>query len=560
MEISRAQRPLGKPSVTSCNLTDVLKGLLSGDLSNPVLHLAFFDPGSGKTSSVCSFLQSWKASGFKPDNGALIVLATHKEILSCIQASGLDPADYGVLIAKDKALPEMGNPDIDGTPVLFTTQEKLRHLCSGRSFAEVALLHYAGRPRQLRVWDEAFLPSVPTILRKDSLLQPLEKLRPLAPETASLVDALGDSLSADRAGELVQVPAEAAIAQGVLKSTLGAHEAERWAPLKDLAGTAALIVNDGGNGVSLVGAGRSIPADFAPALILDASGRVRETYKALEAQGIIQPLPVEPKSYSRLTVHHWHRAASRSTLKDEGARAEVLEAARAVIDAHPEEDWLVIHPKGRDEDNIFRELSTKATRPDRLSSVHWGAHHGTNDFRHIRKVMVLGLWHRPRPYYQALQIAAGVPLSDIADCEALDTFIAGEHRHDLLQGVCRASVRQWGTDGTCGACEVYLIGRLGSGVESGRELLLETFPGAEICSWVPEVARKLSPSHRLQRLLETAFEVPGVVKVQKATMKTAMGYGSSQALSKVIRQGDMRVWMDRRGIEVTARAFLLQGD
>ena len=69
----------------------VMVQMLSGQLSSPVLQLASLDPGSGKTEALCCFLRSWKAQGFTPAHGALIVLSTHKEIESCIERSDLQP-------------------------------------------------------------------------------------------------------------------------------------------------------------------------------------------------------------------------------------------------------------------------------------------------------------------------------------------------------------------------------------------------------------------------------------------------------------------------------------
>src|SRR3546814_4443071 len=95
-----------------------------------------------------------------------------------------------------------------------------------------------------------------------------------------------------------------------LRDHLGLAAAERWAPLQGLAGRQAVTVNGGSKGLYLSGGGSPLPEDFAPALILDASGRVRETYKAMEAIGLLLRLPATPTDYSRLTLHHWDRACS----------------------------------------------------------------------------------------------------------------------------------------------------------------------------------------------------------------------------------------------------------
>src|SRR3546814_12967240 len=72
----------------------------------------------------------------------------------------------------------------------------LRRLCHGGSFAEAASLHFQGRPRVLRVWDEAFLPSSPATIRKDTLVSALEELRPIHPAQAEALEALAAPLEA----------------------------------------------------------------------------------------------------------------------------------------------------------------------------------------------------------------------------------------------------------------------------------------------------------------------------------------------------------------------------
>ena len=384
--------------------------LLGREIKTRSYLVSSFDPGAGKTGALCAFLRSWKSSGFQPPSGVLVVLSTRKEIESCIHRADLEPSDFAVLVQKGLELNEKGRPDADSAPILFTTQEKLRRLCYGRSFAEVTSLHFLGRPRALRVWDEAFLPASPATIRKDTLVSALEELRPIAPFLAEDIEALAASLGTDGSPLDAEVPSSIRSVYAALRDHLGTATAERWAPLQGLAGRTVATVNGGSKGLCLAGGGSPLPADFAPALILDASGRVRETYKTMEANGLLQRLPSASTDYSRLTLHHWDRAASRSTLKDPIARREIMKTAAAVInESAPDERWLIIHPKARAWDGFdaFEELCSHVAGPERLSSLHWGNHHGTNEYRDIRKVIVLGLWTLPLEAYTALHLAAG---------------------------------------------------------------------------------------------------------------------------------------------------------
>lgn len=297
--------------------------MLVGAPVEPIFHLASCDPGTGKTEALCSFLKAWRSLSFQPSAGALIVLATRKEIESCISRSGLDPIDYAVLTS-DEELNDSGLLAPEAAPVLFTTQEMLRRRCHGRSFADVEELHYKGFPRSLRVWDEAFLPASPKHFRKDTLVQPLEELRPHASrEVMAVLDSLADSLRAESIGELVQVPESVRHAFTALPGRRK-DKGDKWADLRLLAGQEAVVSHCNQKGLHLAGAALPIPADFAPALILDASGRVRETYKTLEASGKLKRLADAPMDYRNLRVRHWDRAASRSALDSDKTRHEVL--------------------------------------------------------------------------------------------------------------------------------------------------------------------------------------------------------------------------------------------
>lgn len=516
-------------------------------------HLASVDPGAGKTEALCAFLKTWKSLSFRPAAGALVVLQTRKEIEGCIERSGLHPSDFAIMVERGHTLNDMGLLRAEDSPVLFTTQEKLRHLCAGKAFADVACLYFKGHPRALRVWDEAFLPSVPAAIRKDIIVQPFADLRPAAPQAVAALEAFSDSLSADTVGGVVEVPTQISESCGALAGLLGGGGMDHWATLKGLAGKSAVVVHGGSRGLYLAGSYRDLPADFAPALILDASGRVREAYRTMEAAGTLTRLPSAAQNYQRLRVHHWERAGSRSALTAPESRLEILQAAADIINASEAgKRWLVVHPQDRQgQASLSEGLGALCHDPSRISWLHWGNHHGTNDFRDIDRVMVLGVWNYPRPAYAALHMAAGGLPEDAAQADTMDAIKAGEGRHNLLQAVCRASVRK-GTDGVCGDCEVYIIAKLG---KRGGDLLASTFPGASIESWRPAGAPLPLAVQRAASAIEGALSAPGVDRVTKGAIKASLGLRSEGGLAKVLRQTHFKVWANRRGVEVTRRDF-----
>ncbi|WP_242153308.1 hypothetical protein [Sphingomonas sp. BAUL-RG-20F-R05-02] len=519
--------------------------MLSGTLKSSVHLLASLDPGAGKTEALCSFLRSWKADHFSPAGGALVVLATHKEIQSCIDRAGLETQDFAVLIHKNAPLASIGSTDPAAAPVLFTTREMLHRRCQGKTFAETSCYYYLGRPRTLKVWDEAFMPAKDVTLRKDLIVQPLAELRLRDFPAARTLEALGDSLSADRIGQATHVALAVSSAPKALQTHLGLKAGDHLSALQSLAGREGVVVDCNGLGLHLAGAVMPLPEDFAPCLILDASGRVRETYMAMETAGTLKRLPGFTAGYSGLRVRHWNRAASRSTLKDDEARREVLSAVSDIINEGDDaEPWLIIHAQDRDSYSIVEELRGLTINPERLAFLHWGSHHGTNEYRHIRRVVVLGLWRQPSPTYSALHIAAGGPLETAAVRETVEAIKAGEHRHNLLQAVCRSSIREGKP------CEVYIVDKL----KGAAGLLTETFPGAVVSSWNPEGLKLPTAALRLSMAIEEGLRASGGGTVTKRTVMDLYG-ASGAAFRKTVTSPAMVDWMGLRGLRVATRYF-----
>jgi hypothetical protein len=549
-------KPIGDPKsykgTSLQSVRDTMGLMLSEKLNSTQYLLSSLDPGAGKTSELCGFIQSWKEKHFTPSAGALIVLNTHKEIENCILRSGLEPPDFAVLIAKGAPLAAQWPSAPYEAPVLFTTHQMLRRQCQGQSFADTTCFHYLGKPRALRVWDEALLPAEPAQLRKDYLARPLSDLRSHDSAAANTLEALGDSLRAENIGQVVRVPAEAGKAHKALEPHLKGNDAKLLSDLPFFADREGVVVRCNAQGASLAGSVLPLPDDFAPCLILDASGRIRESYKMMEANGILQRLPSFTADYSRLNIHHWNRAASRSALMNDAARLEVLSSVAELISEGPgEESWLIIHPQDREGDphSVTQELRAMVPNPSRLSFLHWGNHHGTNDYRHIRRVVVLGLWRKPQSHYSALHIAAGGSLDSATDGETLDAIRTGEHRHDLLQAICRASVRE-GDGSVCGDCTVYLVDRQ----KDAPSILQQTFPGASVKPWHPASAEMPEAALRCSLAIEECLREAGGRTVSKAAVRARLGV-SRQAMCKTLATPALAAWMGRRGLAAIKRNF-----
>jgi hypothetical protein len=504
------------------------------------------DPGEGKSSAICDFIRSWKDEGFRDHHGALIVLSRHEEIRSYVDQAGLSRHHYAVTVAEGDAMNEMGLSDPDAAPVIFTTHEKLRRWTTGRSFADADKFHYLGRPRTLRIWDESFLAAQPVTVRLDMLKGIPAVLRPLDPKAAQGLDAITAALESVETRQSVTLSHQLSACPSTLAALSGAQKRE-WDGLVSILGREAIILRDNRMGRVLASATAPLPADFQPALVLDASGRVRETYRAMEETGApIRRLPGAGRNYSRLTVRHWDRASSRSALNVPETRREILEGAASVINAAPAEEWLIIHHQARGADTVLDELKAQVANPERLHFVNWGRHNATNAYRHVRKVMVLSLWHLTDAAYTAHHIAASgrVPSQGL-DRETISRIAAGEHRHNLLQAICRANVRN-GADGVCGDCEAYVIGKTG---KDTKALLAETFPGAAIKDWRPFGAGELTGrSLDVAEEIRRRFVAGGAERVRKIDIRKAVGMGTAPELAQVLTRPAFKAWLAGEGL------------
>lgn len=520
-------------------------------------YLSSLDPGKGKTEAVCQFLKAWKSRGFPGMSGVLIALSRREEIRSYIKRAGLSHADYAVLVERTHDLNGWGRARRDTAPVLFTTQAMIRSRCRHRdSFEKLTQFHYLGRPRSCRIWDETMVPAEPVALRLDTLLRLLEPLRPVAP---SIAERLATFIAeADNAAAGSEITAPMAFAEVRDITVLEGELKDRWATLRVLADQKLIVTKSNLYGVELVASQDALPEDFAPALILDASGRVRETYRVWEAtSGDLVRLPSATNDYSNLTVHHWHEAASRSALIEPNHRDRVLKKVAELIDASPSEEWLVVHHMAKGDLDIERELRGRIEGDSsRLSFLHWGNHHGTNAYRHIEKVIVLGPWSYPKSLYLGQFLASGG--DSVASSTQRDPPVQrireGEHRHNLLQAICRTSVRN-SSKGHCGKCEVYVIGKLGA---RGTALLTETFPGCEVLRWAPEGEVLRGQAKKLADELSERLRKPSVVSVSKAELGNAIGLKGSKGLAQVLKRPDVKRWMTVRGFHVTTREVVRQ--
>jgi hypothetical protein len=510
-----------------------LEAGLTGNLE-PAYYLSAIDPGIGKTLSVATFLRLWKEAGFMPLSSVLIGVSRLDEIETYLSHSGLGHDDIAVLTS-DSVVNRLGICPAQHREarVMFTSQQMIESRTKDKSFSEADEFHYLDKPRVLRIWDESMKLAQPITLRVDDLGLIASPLRHSQPGFVAEVSRFQQALWNTKGGAVVQVPEKVA-ATAPRKKLPDTQLGKTVDALKRLGGRTATMVDTGSGDMRLAGSATPFPDDFAPVIILDASGRVRTTYSLWEqAVGNLQRLPAAVNDYGRLRVHLWERAVGKQAFADKGTRSDVIAAIADIINAAAAGDWLVISYKDYP---LEDELAVAVTRRDqRLNFLTWGLHHGTNAFAHCNNVIIIGQLTYGKAAYTALASAAcgGRPVPEGGE----GGLMVGEHQHNLLQALTRASVRR-SVNGIAGQCNAYVVMSPGN---NARQSLDDTFPGCTIEPWSP---RGPQASGRAGELITLLSKIVGPNGVKKKSLREGLGVNGPN-FSKLLERPDVQSFMER---------------
>jgi hypothetical protein len=449
----------------------------------PAFFLSSLDPGVGKTQTVIRFLQALMASPKHEDVGVIVCIFSINEIREISSQSGLSSDEFAVMTS-DKEANQLGSANPSSARVLFTTQQRVQKVCTGRSFSDTVSFHYRDAPRQVRIWDESLLPAEPiTVNRLD-----IARLPGLLPHhhmpIAHALEALSAKLKDIPDRTLFEVP-DLAEQYRVNASQMLRLIDRQPDDVKLIArnlwsmfGTKVRVRHDGQREGTLVTFRDGIPFDLAPLVILDASGRVRTTYKWWEEQrNTLVRLPAAAKNYDRLTIHVWPTGGGAWAFQHEGAY-EIL--CKGIIDLinSSDERWLVVCHKlveKRLAADIKRELRGDRNR---VALTHWGAHRATNQYGDFPNVLLAGTQFYRHSSYEAIGRGAwGLPPEQQFSEQQERELEVGEHCDLLLQAVCRAAARK-SDDDRCQSCNACIIG-----TERVTEHLQSIFPGCHLTTW-----------------------------------------------------------------------------
>jgi len=496
----------------------------------------------------------WKKDGFQPDVGALIATYTKKEILSIIERAGLEEGDYAILTDDPEfSMRGLGAENANRARVLFVTHAKLRYRLAKKSFISASEFYFRGMPRPGRFWDEGLLPALPINISVDELRGLAAALRPYdAPyldRVATLVRMIDET-----PGKLLRVPSifnklprgmrgEDA---GSSRAPLTPSQTEAIKQLKLAAGRKLLIMNDKCYGMALVGSGPKLPDDLAPLVILDGSASIRQTYKEWDkARGNLVWLPAGQNSYEKVRFNVWKRSSGQTALRAPDELNVILEHVSAVMLLRPKEPWLVVchKPKPWLKFDLEKTITDLLPKEMEVHFVSWGAHHGINDFRHCKNVVVISAFDQRATTYQARYMAATGKRADQVTGDEHKLIRRSELQDVMMQAVNRGHCRV-APGGIAGQCTVHMVV---SGSPEPMTMLEETFPGAIIQPWEPVLPNLRGKPLQLVELL-TRLKVEKQVMIAKGRARALLGMDDETRFAQVMGNPKVKTHLKALGI------------
>lgn len=512
------------------------------------VYVSSLDPGMGKTTSLIIFLRQLMRSSDHDDVAVLVCLSRKAEIERIVKDAGLKEADFAVLTSDDEVNALSSTPPSEAR-VLFTTQQMLLSRLRGGRFETCSTFHYQCLPREVRVWDETIEPGQVVMLSSDDIGGLLGFFRRVSADFTDKVDVVMDRLRRVDIGSLFQFPTlEHEVLQRAAAMLGNDWRTAQVEALAELSGRQVRVCSGWGSQRVAVLARTLLPDDLAPVLVLDASARVRETYKLWsERRGGVVFLPAATKDYSPLTIHVARMGSGKSSWGLNGpALAKIVAEMRG---CRPDERCLIFHHKS-DKHLDVPNLVSNALGPDasaNTSFLHWGMHQATNEYADVPIVILAGTFNLPPSHYLGLAHASlGFPMDKTLTDGVEKRVALGEHGHSIVQAVGRGVTRGC-SDGKCLPGEVYILAAAGSGIE---EALSDWFPGATVKRWYPAnrpalTGKVAQAATYIEQLLEENPTAP-------ILFQDVMGYiGCSDRsnFNRTIRNNDLfKLWLADQGL------------
>ena len=244
-----------------------------------------------------------------------------------------------------------------------------------------------------------------------------------------------------------------------------------------------------------------------PILVLDASARVRATYRQQERNTEeVATLTRCDKRFSNVRVFFKEAESGKKAMNRKAPPKQPKKAVAAlsltppqnfyqvriretidVINSNPGRKVLVLYHKMAN--TLPRDVRKGVHDPEAdIRFCTWGRHDATNEFADCDLVITASILRYPTEVDRAK--GRGVsdrPVEEPYTDKEQREIVTGEILHNLLQGVSRGCIRYLEGD-EARACDVYLVAGKNSGIKARIEL--ELFPG---CTMIDGWGEKAAP-------------------------------------------------------------------
>jgi hypothetical protein len=490
------------------------------------------------------------------------------------------------------SMPSASEGELHARPYALVSHERIRR------GGDVS---YLGRPRSLVIWDEALLTTSASFVNLEDLhvalgalgaSSELERDPHLRNAFAWLstveVELLGERERQEREpgtpARLLRFPHIDAVDVERFQAALAEEVRRRRGKTRELAATVDALLARPYEPMRLVRSMKdeavacyeiTVPDALKPLAILDASYPIKELERIDATIERERNFPVESdgiKSYARVRGHLWLGAAGREKIEGEHLAAVTREAARLVSEDIPvAEGVLFITHRHRDRtqphvaERLREELRRRGVELDatvdvegerrpRFGWLTFGSETSSNDYTHLRHVVLVGLLFRGDADLASAFLGQQRALTGEVTAEDVHRLRISEATSVLYQGLSRGSCRLV-ENGEARPMDFYL--RL-SPKDAGavQELLAQRMPGLAWVGWVTgglaaeEAARaietyldRLPPTVQRVSSERVKRDAPGLALVKETTYRR----GRDLVLG---RRGD---WVQR------GRSFLRAG-
>jgi hypothetical protein len=521
------------------------------------MYLSSLHPGIGKSTAVTTSVQSYvQCREMYREQGVIMCFDRHEEIVRMVKDMNLPRHLYAVKVAdhsSNRELNEMGlgSTNINEALVLLTTKQQITRLGqNGQRYNDMSKLFFRGKPRTIRIVDESSTIGIGLKLAVRKVAKVPDELSDKHPGLAHIIEEIAQELLNCRNGAVYYIRDLEEGAKRVLSSF-------KWSSteIKDVAcvflqmlgrEVTVRVSDRGHNAIDCVD---TLPEDFFPFLVTDASGELRGTYGLQEQyRKNLFRLNRADKDYSKLTVNVWRQASGKGAYQTNGNKLYVTEIVR-VINSRPDEQFLVL--RFLDNPELESEVMEKVTQPERVKFTHYGLHTATNEYRDFPNMIITGIMSYRLEDYEALaRAAAGLRTCDgVLPPEVINNFRHGELAHHLLQAGCRTITRKSEGAG-CPEARLWLIAR--NGVLPDSEIA-RIFPQCSVQRWVTTPRSLKGPR-------QVAFEyimdkiASGMQEVRGADVRNYLGMTKSNFTRDILQNDNFNDTLQNRSISIEKRS------